>query len=113
MRAPRAGALALGALLLGLCPAASGAHWKPSQTVEIVIASSPGAGTDRTGRRIAQLLTEKKLFDVPASVVNKPGGGTMVAVSYLGQHPGDGHLLLLISTSTPRCPRGKSSASTR
>jgi putative tricarboxylic transport membrane protein len=85
-------------LLLAACQAAIG-DWKPSKTVEIVIASSPGAGTDRTGRRIQKLLGENRLVEAPVSVVNKPGGGTMVAVSYLGQHAGDGHFFLLISTS--------------
>lgn len=92
-----ASAFAGGAMLFAACQAAS-ADWKPSKTVEIVIASSPGAGTDRTGRWIQKLLNEKKLVDVPVSVVNKPGGGTMVAVSYIGQHAGDGHVFLVIST---------------
>jgi putative tricarboxylic transport membrane protein len=94
----RTSALAIGASLFAVCQAAFG-DWKPSKTVEIVIASSPGAGTDRTGRWIQKLLSEKKLLEVPVSVVNKPGGGTMVAVNYIGQHAGDGHLFLLISTS--------------
>lgn len=93
----RAGAFAVAAVLFAVCQAAT-ADWKPSKNVEIVIASSPGAGTDRTGRWIQKLMSEKKLLEVPVSVVNKPGGGTMVAVSYIGQHAGDGHYFLVIST---------------
>lgn len=88
--------ISLAAVALTACPAA--ADWKPSKTVEIVIASSPGAGTDRTGRWIQKLLTEKKLTEVPVSVVNKPGGATVVALTYMGQHAGDGHAFLVITS---------------
>jgi len=78
-------------LLLGAFPApdayAAAARWKPEQNVEIVIPTSPGTGSDATGRWIQQLFREKKLVDVSASVVNKPGGATTVAP--------------LTSTSTP------------
>ena len=74
------------------------ADWKPSKTVEIVIASSPGAGTDRTGRWIQKLLTDRKLTEVPVAVVNKPGGATVVALTYMGQFAGDGHAFLVITS---------------
>ena len=74
------------------------AQWKPTKTVEIVIASSAGAGTDRTGRWIQKLLSEKKLVDVPSTVVNKPGGATVVALTYLNQFTGDGHHFLVIAS---------------
>lgn len=93
----RSSALAVGAALLTVCHGAI-ADWKPSKTVEIVIASSPGAGTDRTGRWIQKLLTDKRLLEVPVSIVNKPGGATVVAVTYISQHAGDGHFFLVISS---------------
>lgn len=93
----RTSALAVGAALLTVCHGAI-ADWKPSKTVEIVIASSPGAGTDRTGRWIQKLLTDKRLLEVPVSIVNKPGGATVVAVTYISQHAGDGHFFLVISS---------------
>lgn len=93
----RSGVLAIGGAMLAACPCAI-ADWKPSKTVEIVIASTPGAGTDRTGRWIQKLLSEKKLLEVPVSVVNKPGGATVVGMTYLTQHGGDGHFFLVISS---------------
>ena len=91
------GLLAIGAVLLAAGHAAA-ADWKPAKSVEIIIASSAGAGTDRTGRWIQKLLADKKLVEVPATVVNKPGGATVVALTYLNQHAGDGHYFLVISS---------------
>ena len=88
------------ALLLGQfaaphpCDAATG-RWKPEQNVEIVIPTSPGTGSDATGRWIQQLLRERKLLDVSTSVVNKPGGATTVGTVYINQHPGNGHYILV------------------
>ncbi|MGZ8266694.1 MAG: hypothetical protein ACXWUU_04460, partial [Burkholderiales bacterium] len=66
------------------CGAATGA-WKPDQNVEIVIPTSPGTGSDTTGRRIQNLLRDKKLVDVSTSVVHKPGGATSIATAYVNQ----------------------------
>ena len=86
-------------LLLGAFAApdacAASARWKPEQNVEIVIPTSPGTGSDTTGRWIQQLFREKKLVDVSATVVNKPGGATTVATAYINQHPGNGHYILV------------------
>ena len=74
---------------------AAAARWKPEQNVEIVIPTSPGTGSDATGRWIQQLFREKKLVDVSATVVNKPGGATTVGTAYINQHPGNGHYILV------------------
>lgn len=80
------------------CDAAVG-RWTPEQNVEIIIPTSPGTGSDATGRWIQRLLREKKLVDVSTSVVNKPGGATALATAYLNQHPGNGHYLVLTTIS--------------
>jgi putative tricarboxylic transport membrane protein len=80
------------------CGAAMGA-WKPDQNVEIVIPTSPGTGSDTTGRRIQSLLHDKKLVDVSTTVVNKPGGATSIATAYVNQHAGNGHYLMLTTIS--------------
>ena len=69
------------------------APWKPEKNVEIIIGTSPGGGQDKTGRVLQHLLQDKRLIDVAATVVNKPGGGGTVAWIYLNQHAGDGHYL--------------------
>lgn len=77
-------------------PAAS---WNPDQAVEIVIGTSAGSGSDTTGRWIQRWLREKKLVEVPVNVMNKPGGGGTIALTYLNQHPGNGHYLMVTSPS--------------
>lgn len=73
---------------------AAGAVWKPVQNVEIVVPTSPGTGGDASARLIQRLLTEKKLIEVPATVVNKPGGAANLGMIYLNEHPGNGHYFL-------------------
>jgi len=75
----------------------SASAWKPDQRVEIVVGVSAGAGSDTTAREILRLLTEKKLIDTNASVVNKPGGGGAIALTYLNQQAGNGHYVMVTS----------------
>src|SRR5579862_384038 len=78
---------------------AATAQWKPEKNVEIIIGTSPGGGQDKTGRVLQHLLQDKRLIDVAATVVNKPGGGGSVAWIYLNQHAGDGHFLAVGTTT--------------
>ncbi len=80
------------------CDAAAG-RWKPEQNVEIIIPTSPGTGSDATGRWIQRLLGEKKLVDASMTVVNKSGGATALATAYLNQHPGNGHYVMVTTIS--------------
>jgi len=80
------------------CDAAAG-PWKPEQNIEIIISTSPGTGSDATGRWIQHLLREKKLVDVSTLVVNKPGGATVIAATYLNRHPGNGHYVMMTTLS--------------
>ena len=78
--------------------AAQGA-WSPQRNVEIVVGSAPGGSNDKTGRQVERILNEKKLVSITMSVVNKPGGGSNIAFTYVNQHPGDGHFLLVGTTA--------------
>jgi putative tricarboxylic transport membrane protein len=78
--------------------AAQGA-WSPQRNVEIVVGSAPGGSNDKTGRQVERILNEKKLVSATMSVVNKPGGGSNIAFTYVNQHPGDGHFLLVGTTA--------------
>ncbi len=71
--------------------------WKPDQRIEIVVGVSAGAGSDTTAREMHKLLTEKKLIDANASVLNKPGGGGAIALNYLAQQAGNGHIVMVTS----------------
>ncbi len=84
-------------LQLPLTAQAAAPAWKPDKPIEIIVNTSPGTGSDATGRLIQRLLSERKLIDVPSSVVNKVGGGGSIGLTYLSQHPGNGHYLMVTS----------------
>lgn len=76
------------------------AQWKPERAVEIVAPSGPGGTTDRTARVVARILTTHKLVDVPVNVVNRPGGSGTLGLTYVNQHPGDAHYIVIATTGS-------------
>jgi putative tricarboxylic transport membrane protein len=74
------------------CAAAS---WKPVKPVELIVAVSAGSAHDKTARIIQNILQEQKIVATPIIVVNKPGGGQTLAMTYLQRSGEDGHSLLL------------------
>jgi len=70
--------------------------WEPKKTVEIVVPTTPGGGIDRSARTLQRILQDG-LVRVPVTVVNKPGAGGAVAVTYLNQHAGDAHFISINS----------------
>src|SRR5687768_758041 len=77
--------------VFGLCAAAHAADWRPEKPIEIVVGTPPGGPLDGTARLI-QTALEKRNIGVPVAVINKPGGGHAIAMSYLNQR-GDGHTI--------------------
>lgn len=96
------GAIRAGTALLAAFAWTNGlaaSSWQPSRNVEIVVSTSPGSGSDTTARFIQKLLVENKLVSAPLTVMNKPGGGGAVGATYLNQHAGNGHYLMVTSPS--------------
>ena len=93
------GAAAL--LLAGACAVchAAAPAWKPDQHVEIVVATTPGSGSDALARMLERLLRELNLISTAAQVVNKPGGAGTIALTYLNQHAGSGNFIMASSPS--------------
>jgi putative tricarboxylic transport membrane protein len=88
-------------LALYLACAVTTAHaqaWKPEKPVEVVVGVGPGGSMDRTARDVQKLLQTKSLLPVTSNVMNKPGGGHAVALSYLAMRPGDGHYIQVVNT---------------
>lgn len=73
--------------------------WKPDKAVDIVVGTSPGGPQDRQGRLMQRIFQERKLFDQPSSVSNRPGGGGGVALAFLAQHKGDAHFMQIVAQS--------------
>ncbi|HTE14885.1 MAG TPA: tripartite tricarboxylate transporter substrate binding protein [Burkholderiales bacterium] len=73
--------------------------WVPTKNVEIIVASVPGGSNDKTGREIEKALNELKIVPTSTSIVGKPGGGGGISMAYTNQHPGDGHYLMVATSS--------------
>jgi putative tricarboxylic transport membrane protein len=72
--------------------------WKPERTIEIVVNSGAGGAADRQSRLVQKML--QTLPGMPSiTVVNRAGGGGMVALSFMSQHPGDAHFISVLSTA--------------
>jgi len=90
----------LSVMTIGLLICTGSAHaWKPDRTIELIVPSSPGGGFDKTMRLIEKISREEKLLDVPIVIVNRPGGGGNIALTYLTGRPADGHALMVTSTA--------------
>jgi len=90
------------ALLVGgtgvLADPASAQGWKPERNVELTIPSGPGGSNDIAGRIVQKLWIDLNLLPVSSSIVNRAGGGHVVAYTYVQQHKGDPHFLGIMST---------------
>jgi putative tricarboxylic transport membrane protein len=91
----RHASIVLLAAALTLATTAAAQGWSPQKNVEIVVANSPGGSNDRTARQIESFLTKHGLARATFTVVNKPGGGGAIAYTYVHQHAGDPHYLLV------------------
>lgn len=73
--------------------------WSPSRNVEIVVGSAPGGSNDKTARTVEKAIVDAKLIPTSLTVVNRPGGGSSIAFSYVSQKKGDPHTLLIGTTA--------------
>ena len=69
----------------------------PSQPIRIIVYTSPGGLIDFTARRFADLA--RKHSDQPFVVINRPGGGGIVAFEEALQRPADGYTMLAVTRS--------------
>ena len=90
-------AISLAAALAAACTAAPAAEFTPSRTIDVVVHSGPGAGNDVFARAIVGVLEKLKLVPQSMQVVNKTGGGGLVAMSYMAEKKGDDHLLAVFT----------------
>lgn len=90
----------LTALLLAVLSSGGWAQgWSPQKNVEIVVGSAPGGSNDKTARTVERILTQNKLVNTTLTVVNRPGGGSNIAFTYISQRAGDAHYLMVGTTA--------------
>ena len=87
--------LAIAALFASSTAAIAAQAWAPQKNVEIVVGSAPGGSNDRTARTVERIFVQGKLIPTSLSVNNKPGGGGSIAFTYVAQHAGDAHYLMV------------------
>ena len=88
-------ALVWSAAALSAFPASVAANdWRPERNIEVIVGVSPGGPLDATARMIQKFL-ESRTPPLSASVMNKAGGGHVIAMTYLNQRPGDGHFIAM------------------
>src|SRR3974390_242083 len=75
------------------------ADWKPDRRIELVVPNAAGGGNDRVARLLARLAQEHRFVDPVISIINKPGAGVVLGLTYLNQHAGDGHYIGIISAT--------------
>ena len=83
------------AALLGWLVAIPAGVWafEPTKPVEVVVHTGPGGGSDIFARAITEMIQKEKLVPQRLQVVNKSGGGSAVAMSYLAEKKGDTHTI--------------------
>ena len=79
----------------GLATAAGAQSWAPQKNVELVVPNPPGGSNDKTARTVERILKANNLLSSTMTVVNKPGGGGSIAYTYVQQHTGDPHFLVV------------------
>ena len=67
--------------------------FQPTRPIEAVVHTGPGGGSDIFARAIADLLQKEGLVAQRLQVVNKSGGASAVAMSYLVEKKGDAHTI--------------------
>ncbi len=73
------------------------AQWKPDKNVEFVIGTGAGGALDHTARVVQRIWRDGSLVSANVQVLNKPGAGQALALTYLNQFAGNGHYLSVVS----------------
>lgn len=85
-------------LIAAGAPAAHAQGFTPSRPVDFLVHTGPGAGSDLFARGVAAVLEKNKLVPQRIQIVNKTGGGGLVAMSFLGEKAGEEHLVAFFTS---------------
>jgi len=91
--------IVVGSAVLGACIGTTPAQaFTPDRTIEFLAHSGPGAGNDVFARSVQGVLEKMKILPQTIQVVNKTGGGGLVAMSYMSEKKGDTHLMAVFTS---------------
>jgi len=90
----------LGAAAVACAAAAASAQPYPSRTVEFVVHTNPGGGTEVFARLVTEIMTRDKLVSQPLIVQSRTGGAGVIAFTYAKGKRGDPHTVLTIATGS-------------
>jgi tripartite-type tricarboxylate transporter receptor subunit TctC len=71
----------------------------PTRSVELVVPTSAGSGTDIYARATAEIVRKEKLLPHPFVVQNRTGGGSVIAYNYFKTKRGDPYVMLAATGS--------------
>ena len=74
------------------------AQWKPTKTVDVIVHTGPGGGSDLLARAIATMMEKEKLLPVRMQVLNRPGGNGAVAAAAIAERKDDPHTIGLVTS---------------
>lgn len=103
---------ALALAISGITPAFAG-EFVPTRPLELVVHGGPGSGNDLLARAVVAMIDQAKLSPVRIQVVNKPGGGSTNASSYLLSRKGDPNTLGIFTSVWIIDPLLQEAATTR
>ncbi|QFR32662.1 hypothetical protein GBB76_05725 [Ancylobacter sp. TS-1] len=103
---------ALALAISGITPALAG-EFVPTRPLELVVHGGPGSGNDLLARAVVAMIDQAKLSPVRIQVVNKPGGGSTNASSYLLSRKGDPNTLGIFTSVWIIDPLLQEAATTR
>jgi putative tricarboxylic transport membrane protein len=85
---------------LALVSAAASAQAYPSKSIEFVVHTAPGGGTDLFARVVTDILQKEKILAQPLLVANRTGGGGVIAYNHIKSRRGDPYTVLTVATGT-------------
>ena len=94
--------IVLSLLTAGAYPCAAQTY--PSKPVELISPTGAGGGSDLVARMVADIVAKEKFLPQPIVVVNKPGGGSAIGVSYAAGKRGDPYTIMQAATALITVP---------
>lgn len=85
---------------LAVAAAAASAQGYPTKSIEFVVHTAPGGGTDLFARVVTDILQKEKLLPQPLLVANRTGGGGAVAFNHIKNRRGDPYSVLTVATGS-------------